>query len=178
MKKNKKIISLLASLAIMSAMGTMTVGAEFNPALYRMMNSMMYMEDSLTTAERRIQNIDMAAEMVFNKTDTDDKTDTDNDISDILRKAAEQMLSQAHSGTPQTVLLLLDDGPPITTTISPTTNPTTKFPLPALTVTPNNTSPETIKNFEKLSLKISEPDNSFNFEDCTTKTGMTINIVQ
>ena len=164
----------LASLAIMSAMGTMTVGAEFNPALHRMMNSMMHMEDSLTTAERRIQNIDMAAEMVFNK------TDTDNDRSDILRKAAEQMLSQAKLGTPQSVLLLLDDGHPITTTItiSPTTNPTTKFPLPALIVTPNNTSPETIKNFEKLSLKINEPDNSFSFEDCTTKPGVPISIVQ
>lgn len=106
MKKNKKIISFLASLAIMSAMGTMTVGAEFNPALHRMMNSMMHMEDSLTTAERRIQNIDMAAEMVFNKTDTDDKTDTDNDISDILRKAAEQMLSQK-SVTSQPIISLL-----------------------------------------------------------------------
>lgn len=172
MKKNNKIISLLASLAIMSAMGAMTVNAfEVKPGCFDHL-------DNDTSDSAKLRNTDMAAEMVFDTTDTDDKTDTDNDISDILRKAAEKMLSQAKLGTPQTVLLLLDDGHPITTTISPTTNPTTKFPLPALIVTPNNTSPETIKNFEKLSLKISEPDNSFNFEDCTTKTGMTINIVQ
>lgn len=168
MKKNKKIISLLASLAIMSAMGAMTVNAfEVKPGCFDHL-------DNDTSDSAELRNTDMAAEMVFNK------TDTDNDRSDILRKAAEQMLSQAKLGTLQTVLLLLDDGPPITTTItiSPTTNPTTKFPLPALTVTPNNPSPEIIKNFEKLSLKISEPDNSFSFEDCTTKPGVPISIVQ
>lgn len=172
MKKNKKIISLLASLAIMSAMGAMTVNAfEVKPGCFDHL-------DNVTSDSAELRNTDMAAEMVFDTTDTDDKTDTDNDRSDILRKAAEQMLSQAKLGTLQSVLLLLDDGPPITTTISPTTNPTTKFPLPALIVTPNNTSPETIKNFVQLRLNKNEPDNSFSFEDCTTKPGVPISIVQ
>lgn len=174
MKKNKKIISFLASLAIMSVMGAMTVNAfEVKPGCFDHL-------DNVTSDSAELRNTDMAAEMVFNKTDTDDKTDTDNDRSDILRKAAEQMLSQAKLGTPQSVLLLLDDGHPITTTItiSPTTNPTTKFPLPALTVTPNNPSPETIKNFVQLRLNKNEPDNSFSFEDCTTKPGVPISIVQ
>lgn len=167
-KKNKRIISLLASLAMMSAMGATTVSAEdYDPSSWCRLHKSF-------DCGGHIRDVDMAAEMV----DTDDKTDTDNDISDILRKAAEQMLSQAKLGTPQSVLLLLDDGPPITTTISPTTNPTTKFPLPALIVTPNNTSPETIKNFVQLRLNKNEPDNSFSFEDCTTKTGVPISIVQ
>lgn len=168
-KKNKRIISLLASLAMMSAMGAMTVSAEdYDPAdhdpeemwcrLHRCFDGCHSLHD--------VDHIDMKAEMITKE--------------DILSRIAEQMLSQAKLGTPQSVLLLLDDGHPITTTItiSPTTNPTTKFPLPALTVTPNNPSPEIIKNFEKLSLKISEPDNSFSFEDCTTKPGVPISIVQ
>ena len=161
-KKNKRIISLLASLAMMSAMGATTVSAEdYDPSSWCRLHKSF-------NCGGHIRDVDMAAEMV----------DTDNDRFDILRKAAEQMLSQAKLGTPQSVLLLLDDGPPITTTISPTTNPTTKFPLPALIVTPNNTSPETIKNFVQLRLNKNEPDNSFSFKDCTTKPGVPISIVQ
>lgn len=169
-KKNKRIISLLASLAMMSAMGAMTVSAEdYDPADHDPEEMWCRLHRCFDGCHS-LHDVDLKAEMV----------DTDNYRSYILRKAAEQMLSQAKLGTPQSVLLLLDDGHPITTTItiSPTTNPTTKFPLPALTVTPNNPSPEIIKNFEKLSLKISEPDNSFSFEDCTTKPGVPISIVQ
>ena len=165
-KKNKRIISLLASLAMMSAMGAMTVSDEDYDPAYHDPEEMWCRLHRCFDGCHSLHDVDLKADMITKE--------------DILRKAAEQMISQATLGTPQSVLLLLDDGPPITTTItiSPTTNPTTKFPLPALTVTPNNPSPEIIKNFEKLSLKISEPDNSFSFEDCTTKPGVPISIVQ
>lgn len=159
-KKNKRIISLLASLAMMSAMGATTVSAEnYDPSSWCRIHKCF-------DGGNHLHDDDLKADMITKE--------------DILREAAEQMLSQAKLGTPQSVLLLLDDGHPITTTItiSPTTNPTTKFPLPALIVTPNNTSPETIKNLVQLRLNKNEPDNSFSFEDCTTKTGVPISIVQ
>lgn len=94
-KKNKRIISLLASLAMMSAMGAMTVSAEdYDPAdhdpeemwcrLHRCFDGCHSLHD--------VDHIDMKAEMITKE--------------DILREAAERMLKQ-RSVTSQPIISLL-----------------------------------------------------------------------
>ena len=88
MKKNKKIISLLSSLAIMSAMGAMTVNAEdYDPSSWCRLHKSF-------DCGGHIRDVDMAAEMVrFSN-------------NNILAQAGQAMLAQANQ-TNQGVLSLL-----------------------------------------------------------------------